>query len=375
MSAKPLRIGIVLPGLHRVNRGAETAFESVGRELARRSDCEVTLFGSGESREDEPYRFRKVSCIPRECFEGLASLPALRSDTAYEELTFAGSLLRRFRPAEFDVSVTCSYPWCNWVLRGREGCERNSCHIFVTQNGDWAPRSRSREFRWFGCDGLVATNPVYYERNRDRWPTVLIPNGVDPARFFPGKAERYSLELPEHRPVVLMVSALIASKRVLEGIEAVAALPDVHMVVAGDGPMRAVVEAAGRRLLPGRFTQVRLPRERMPELYRAADAFLHMSLDEPSANSYIEALATGLPIVTHDRDVTRWTLEDVAWLVNTEDGEVLRTALSDALASKYSDRVERQRELVDRRFTWKGIAAAYSDFLHARFADTSESRA
>lgn len=362
-AVSPLRIAVVLPGLHRVNRGAETAFECLSRELALRPDCRVTLFGAGRPRAGEPYRFVTVPASPRERFERLPSLPALRSETAWEELIFAASLLRRYDPVDFDVTLGCSYPWCNWLLRARRRSGRRPAHVFVTENGDWAPLARNREFRLFRCDGLVCTNPVYYERNRERWNTVLIPNGVDPDVFGPGGGDRPRFGLPADRRVVLMVSALIPSKRVLEGIEAVSRVEDVHLVVAGDGPLRRDVEETGRAKLPGRFTRLSIPRERMPDLYRSADVFLHMSLDEPSANAYIEALATGLPIVTQDRDVTRWTLEDCGTLVDTTRPEAVAKALPEAAAAGGPEWTGRRRELVARRFTWRGIAASYSQFL------------
>ena len=46
-ATKPLRVLFALPGLHRVVRGAEVAFESVAREIARTPGYGVTLVGSG----------------------------------------------------------------------------------------------------------------------------------------------------------------------------------------------------------------------------------------------------------------------------------------------------------------------------------------
>lgn len=43
-----LRVAFVLPGLGRVQRGAETAFIEVARAMAEFPDVEVELFGSGE---------------------------------------------------------------------------------------------------------------------------------------------------------------------------------------------------------------------------------------------------------------------------------------------------------------------------------------
>jgi len=359
----PLRWAFVLPGLHRVTRGAETAFESLGEFLGRREDCEVTLFGMGEKRPETAYRFVSIPGRPRERFERWPRFPALRRPEAWEDLAFCRRLRRRYDPAAFDVTVTCSYPWSNWLLRAKKRDGRRPLHLFVTENGDWPATSDDAEFRFFGCDGLVCTNPDYFERNRERWPSSLIPNGVDPDRFHPGPATRAAFDLPAGVPMVLMVSALTESKRVAEGIEAVARLDHAHLAVAGDGPLRERIETLGREKLPGRFHRLLLPRERMPDLYRSADVFLHLSLEEPSANAYVEAMATGLPIVTHDRAVTRWTLENTGLLLDTRDLEEVARTLGQAIEAPERDRTERQRNIVADRLTWSRIAADYLEFI------------
>jgi glycosyltransferase involved in cell wall biosynthesis len=236
-------------------------------------------------------------------------------------------------------------------------------HVFVTQNGDWMVRGKNWEFKHFGCDGLVCTNPEYYERHRERWPCALIPNGVHPEVFHPGAADRARFSLPGGKPVVLIVAALIPSKRVLEGIAAVAKLPDAHLIVAGDGEQREAVQALGRELMGDRFQRVTLPRERMPELYRAADVLLHMSHDEPFGNIYLEATASGIPVVTHDWSTTRWILEDTGVLVDASDEGAVVAGLQRAMGMKSECEVERRRELIRRRFSWESVGRQYGEFL------------
>jgi len=354
---RPLRIAIALPGIHRVNRGAETALEQIASILADLGHA-VTVFGSGPQRDGRPYRYRRIACIPREAFEGWPGLPGLRSHYAWEELTFSAGLLRQFRGGEFDVTVACSYPWTHWLLlRGR------GKHVFVTQNGDWMVQSRDAEYRFFDCDGLVCTNPQYFARHRERYRCALIPNGVDADLFHPGPADRAAYGLPADIPLILMVSALIPSKRVADGIVAASAIEGSFLAVAGDGECRGEIDALAARLLPGRFRRFILPRERMPGLYRCADVFLHASRDEPSANAYMEALATGLPIVTHDWEVTRWTLGDCGALVDCADPSALAEALRRALGDKSADAATRRREMVRQRFTWASIGAQYAQFF------------
>jgi hypothetical protein len=270
-------------------------------------------------------------------------------------------LLLRFRPGDFDLTVGCSYPFVNWILRRGAGeCPK---HVFITQNGDWMVQNRAAEYRFFDCDALVCTNPQYFARHAQRYPSVLIPNGVDPDRFSPGEANRAAYGLPAQGPIALMVSALIPSKRVIEGVRAAARIPGLFLAIAGDGECRQAVDDEAHRLLPERYLRLSLPREAMPGLYRCADVFLHMSRDEASANAYLEALATGLPIVTHDWEVTRWTLEDCAFLVNCADEQAITAALWRAIEEKSPEMVSRRRELVRRRFAWSSIAEDYSIFL------------
>ncbi len=362
------RVLFALAGFHCVNRGAEVALESVAGEMALQGLADVTLIGAGQPRPGDAYRFVHAGRVPRERFERWPRIPVLRSEYAWEEATFAPRLWAAYDPHGYDATITCGYPFTNWVLRARGG-RRRPAHIYVTQNGDWPCRRRGSEYRWFSCDGLVCTNPDYFDANRATWPSVLIPNGVDPLRFHPGEADPSALGIRVRGPRVVMVSALIDSKRVEDGVRAVALTSDLSLVVAGDGPLRDRVESLGRELLGERFQRVTLPRERMPELYRSAHAFLHMSKDEPSANSYIEALATGLPIVTHDRAVTRWTFDSLASLVDSDDLRAVADALRGAVADGARGR-DARLGLVARRYAWSSIAREYARFVssvaHAR---------
>jgi hypothetical protein len=144
-------------------------------------------------------------------------VPCFRNEYQYEEFTFAWNLRQKgqFRPEKFDVTISCTYPHVNWSL---QKTRRNDgpLNLFVTQNGDWMCHSGSREFKYFGCDGLITINPEYYERNKTRYQTALIPNGVDPTVFdlssvMTKESIPEDLWLTHEGPTILMVSALIAS--------------------------------------------------------------------------------------------------------------------------------------------------------------------
>lgn len=353
-----MKLLFALPGFHRFDRGAEVALLSVADELAKEGH-QVTVMGSGEPRPGVAYAFRHVSSIRRERFEKFPFVPPLRSETAWEDLTFSANLLRAFRPSDHDAAVTCSFPFTHWTLS--RPASRKPLQIFVTQNGDWPAYANKSEYRTFSCDGLVCTNPDYLERNQDRWPCALIPNGVDLSRFRTGQDERARLGLPLDNPIILMVSAHIATKRVADGIKAVSRLEDAHLVVAGDGPLRDECEALAAEILPGRYRRISLPAAEMPALYRSADVFLHMSLLESFGNVFLEAWASGLPVVGHDTERLRWILgPNSDFLCDTEDEASVSAALSRALLK---GRQIGGEAVGIERFSWSTVAGQYRDFI------------
>lgn len=108
----------------------------------------------------------------------------------------------------------------------------------------------------------------------------------------------------------LMVQRLAPEKgtiRCLEALATVARTPGkplsldgkrpVHVVIAGDGPSRGLLEKFARdKDLPVTFTG-NLPNTQLPPLYRAADVFVTCSTSETFGLTVLEALACGTPAV------------------------------------------------------------------------------
>jgi glycosyltransferase involved in cell wall biosynthesis len=265
-----------------------------------------------------------------------------------------------YRPQDYDVTLTCAYPFTNWILRTRRHSGKRPVHVFVTQNGDWPAQSDNSEYRCFGCEGLVCTNPDYLETNSKRYFSELIPNGVDVSRFGSETGSRAEFNLPDDTSIVLMVSALIASKQVSSGIDAVSKLPGVHLAVAGDGPLRKELAEKAAALMPGRYHNFTVRPDRMPALYAVADLFLHLSRDESFGNVFIEAMASGLTTVAWDLPRTRWITDSTGRLVANGNQEALVTALRDGLHNGDSKEALSLRAL---NFSWEKIGGEYESFL------------
>ena len=158
-----------------------------------------------------------------------------------------------------------------------------------------------------------------------------------------------------------MVSALDPTKRVEIGIQAASQIPDAHMVVAGDGTLRQVIDADAGRLLPGRYTRLSLAAECMPALYRSADVFLHLSKEELLGNVFIEAMACGTPIVAHDLARLRWIVGEGEFLLDTSDPAAVAHCIG--LARHVTVTGRQARAAKAATFSWPRIGKMYRKFL------------
>ena len=100
----------------------------------------------------------------------------------------------------------------------------------------------------------------------------------------------------------------------------------------------------------------------MPDLYRCADVFLHLAKEESFGIAYLEALASGLPIVAQDSPVARWVLEDQAAFVELADAAGVAEALDAATQLCKPEHLAARAALVGRR-TWTASAGKYVEFM------------
>ncbi len=362
----PITVAFVLPGLGRVHRGAETAFMELARSMAIHQGATVHLFGSG-SDWPEGCHGHTVACVRREKFEKWPTFPVMRNECVYEEATFAWNLWRHpeWKPGRFDSIVSCSYPFVNWLMSTISRKNR-PIRIFSTQNGDWASSSKSSEYRLFDTDGVVCINPDYYERNKNLYPCALVPNGVDPDVFYPDPNAARDPRVPADQALIFMASALIPSKGVDHAIRGVARAGKGFLVVAGDGPEREKVARLAMELIPDRHLLLgSIPRSTMPGWFRSADLFLHASREEPFGIVYLEAAASGVPVIAPDEAVPKWILGDLAWPCSPEQPESVAKAINEALAKDKQSWGERLRQRVLDGWTWKVQARKYLDLIES----------
>jgi glycosyltransferase involved in cell wall biosynthesis len=129
---------------------------------------------------------------------------------------------------------------------------------------------------------------------------VVIPNGVDLTRFAlqDRTAARRKFSLPDG-PLVMSCGNLVPEKGHDLALDALAALPDVHLIVVGAGrerdalARRATANGVAKRVrFLGEFAQSELA-----GLYAAVDVVVLASSREGMPNVLLEAMACGTPVV------------------------------------------------------------------------------
>lgn len=184
-----------------------------------------------------------------------------------------------------------------------------------------------------------------------------VPNGVDLKKFAPD-GEKINLKL--RKPVILYVGALEPGKRVLETIKAVAKLKDTSLLVVGSGGLKDKAEKLGKELLGDKFLLTKFSYEELPAVYRAADVFTIGSKAHYSFEIVlVEAMASGLAVVTNNDPIRREIVGDAGLFVNPENTEEYSKTLERVLKTKWGDKPRKQAE----KFSWDKIADQHNNLF------------
>jgi glycosyltransferase involved in cell wall biosynthesis len=129
----------------------------------------------------------------------------------------------------------------------------------------------------------------------------VLPNPAPQIGLLPAREElraRFGL----NGATLAFAGRLTAQKSLHRALEAIADADGVRLVIAGEGPDREPLAARAREL--GLAERVHFlgpqPRERVVELFRAADATILTSSWENFPHTVVEALAVGTPVLAMD---------------------------------------------------------------------------
>ncbi|MBW8036000.1 MAG: glycosyltransferase family 4 protein [Planctomycetes bacterium] len=217
---------------------------------------------------------------------------------------------------------------------------------------------------WHKASAVIANSKGLSDLASEFTPDIpigVIANGVCPVRFSPPECRTYSGPLN-----VLTVCRLTARKRVDMLIEAVslalAGEVDVRLNIAGHGELFDELNAFAVELnVSDRVNFLgRVPPADMPAVYRDNDVFVMSSAHEGMSNAMLEAMASGLPVITTRCEGVEELIADNGIIV----GESSPRLIADAIVRFYRDKEQLARmahAAVNRagEFTWKDVAERY----------------
>ncbi|MCX5982290.1 glycosyltransferase family 4 protein [Anabaena sp. AL93] len=232
--------------------------------------------------------------------------------------------------------------------------------LFTAANAYWEKQAFRKSKIIIAVSEKVAQELVNIDVPRSQIRVVV--NGVDLQEFAPGVSSRTELGLPENVNLALFAGDIRISRKNLDTVlHALVKVPELHLAVVG-GTQDSPYPAMAKALNISKRVHFLGYRRDMPQIQRASDLFVFPSRYEPFGLVVIEAMASGLPVITA-------TTTGAADLVNPDCGIVLDdcddvNALADAIGLLNSDRSLRQKmgkvaRTIAEQHSWSTMAQTY----------------
>lgn len=252
-----------------------------------------------------------------------------------------------------------------WMSRATAFCPRGD-FVHVARLGGYYDLKYYRH-----CDHLIAnTEAIADYATGGGWPrdrVHYLPNFVPEPRAAATEPDADLPERPAGVPLVLALGRLHPNKGFDRLLQALAKTREAHLWLAGDGPLRAELEAQVTALGLGERVRFLGWRDDTAPLFAAADLLVCSSRIEPLGNVVIEAWAAGVPVVATASDGPAALIEDgeTGILTPLDDAG----ALADAVERLCNDSSLRARLADNGRrayaagFTEAAVVAAYRRFF------------
>jgi len=197
---------------------------------------------------------------------------------------------------------------------------------------------------------------------------LVIPNGVDAQRLSAVEPQSpVSWGLPADARMILFAGRLDDQKDPLLLLEAVQEVlerfPDVHLVMAGSGPLHDTLQQRIATATGGPRMHLLGQRSDVPALLRSASCFVLPSRWEGMANAVLEAMAAGCPVVATRVEGTTEILDHdrCGLLVPVGDAPALAAAVTRVLTDPtlVDSLTSAARQAVEQSYTWERTVAEY----------------
>lgn len=355
-----------------IGGGGSRVAAAINEELARRGD-EVTVLTSAMKglpayEKAAGVEIHRAPCIRRHRHYTTA---AELTTTLWPAYRRGAELIERSRPDVIHTHFILPSGAVAWALS-----RRYRIPYVLTAHGSDVPGYNPDRFRllhrllwpfWRRIldDAAAVTSPSRFlarlmHLDGCRRPITVVPNGHWPLGRL-GEPRR-------HR--ILVVARMFPRKGIQHFIDAVAGMDNGwEMIIAGDGPYRADLEARARRVAPKvRFVGFVGP-ESLRVLYESSRILVFPSIQENFPMVLLEAMDAGCAVVTANAEGCAEVVGDAGIVVPKGNAEGIRAALErlvadPALCDELSARGERRAASL----AWQHIVPSYRAVLSAAAA-------
>jgi len=210
----------------------------------------------------------------------------------------------------------------------------------------------------------------------------VIPSGIDLSKFAPTSVEddatsrlREQLGIPKDTQVIVYVGRLAKEKNIDELISNFSTIANNNrmLLLVGDGPERPMLEEQVRTLGLGKhviFAGMQ-KQEDIPSFYRLGTVFCSASTSETQGLTYVEALASGIPVLCRKDDclddLVRNGVNGWQYRTQTEYQQYLERLLADQeLQQRLSVDALSSSTRYDRMVFAQSVAAVYEALVNSR---------
>jgi glycosyltransferase involved in cell wall biosynthesis len=360
-----LKVLFVSPTVALYQGGTETVVRQLARSLEQRVDLTVLsgVTGDGSDLSHDGHVESRLITLP---FDGrdtrinrLLNRIAGINPFKIESRSFFRSLRRSGTDlAAYDAIVSFYEMDAFLLARDQPSLAKRCTHLLPGV-------SLRRFFRHVGADSVVFLGYRAAARAERKWGVRIpsVPLGVD-AAFFPSDPPAY----PASRRL-LFVGRLDRSKHVdwLADFFAQSGLAErgYTLEIVGDGPLGPTLQTR-HRTTPGVRLHGRRNARDVIELLRGAHLVLHPTALESFGLTILEAMAAGVPVITHDLPSIR------AW---ANDHPVYAARLDRAAWKQSITAFEDRQRWLDasatnlafaRGFTWDAVAERLLEIIERR---------
>ena len=306
------------------------------------------------------------------------SVRTIRRNSFLRVLSFAWFTRQSIRFESFDIVQSHERIWHQGIYRAGDGChrewlERRACYLpfikrfFFRFNlfHQLILRLEKRIFEKGECKKIIAISEMvkrdilkHYQLPEDRVKVVY--NGVQLDRFNPSNRKffrdeiRQQLGISDEEVMILFVGSGFERKGLEYLIKSVQYMKQKNwrLVLVGKGKWKRYLGFASKEN-QGKITHLE-PIDEIEKMYAAADFFVLPSIYEPFGNANLEALASGLPIITSGNcgaaEIITPKKEGIV-LEDPSDYKAIADAIDFLMDSKIRESMGESARLLAEKFT------------------------